>query len=112
MNDSTRHWAAALADAWGIDAILEPLPGEFDLNSPINSTNLGAACGNSLPGWPCDKTLDELRAAWIRQTDPAKRRDALEAFHKRAYEALPYIPVGQFSPVYAVRNAIRHADRL
>lgn len=86
--------------------------GEFDLNSPINSTNLGAACGNSLPGWPCDKTLDELRAAWIRQTDPAKRRDALEAFHKRAYEALPYIPVGQFSPVYAVRSAIRHADRL
>ena len=32
MNDTTRHWAAALADAWGIDAVLEPLPGEFDLN--------------------------------------------------------------------------------
>lgn len=86
--------------------------GEFDLNSPINSTNLGAACGNSLPGWPCDKKLDELRAAWIRQTDPAKRREALEAFHKRAYETLPYIPVGQFSQAYAVRNGVRHTDRL
>lgn len=32
MNDITGHWAAALADAWGIDATLEPLPGEFDLN--------------------------------------------------------------------------------
>ena len=32
MNDTTRHWAASLADAWGIDAVLEPLPGEFDLN--------------------------------------------------------------------------------
>src|SRR5450830_916249 len=86
--------------------------GEFDVDSPINNTNLGAACGDSLPGWPCDKTLDELRAAWIRQTDPVKRREALEAFHKRAYEAVPYIPVGQFSQVYAVRNAIGHADRL
>lgn len=86
--------------------------GEFDLNSPINSTNLGAACGNSLPGWPCDKQLDELRTAWIRQTDPAKRREALEAFHRRAYEALPYIPVGQFSPAYAVRTSVRNADKL
>ncbi len=32
MNQTTTHWATALADAWGIDATLEPLPGEFDLN--------------------------------------------------------------------------------
>ena len=32
MNDTTKYWAAALADAWNIDARLEPLPGEFDLN--------------------------------------------------------------------------------
>jgi peptide/nickel transport system substrate-binding protein len=86
--------------------------GEFDLNSPINSTNLGAACGNSLPGWPCDEQLDKLRTAWIQQTEPAARRRALEAFHRRAYETLPYIPVGQFSPAYGARATLKHTDLL
>ena len=26
------HWTSTLAEGWGLDAILEPLPGEFDLN--------------------------------------------------------------------------------
>jgi len=86
--------------------------GEFDLNSPINSTNLGAACGNTLPGWPCDAQLDTLRSAWIQQNEPAARRAALEAFQRRAYETLPYIPVGQFSPAYGVRASIKHANLL
>lgn len=32
MSTPLQHWTAALADAWGIDAILEPLAGEYDLN--------------------------------------------------------------------------------
>ena len=32
LHDTTKHWAAALADAWHITATLEALPGEFDLN--------------------------------------------------------------------------------
>ena len=52
--------------------------GEFDVDSPITNAYLSAACGNSLPGWPCDKALDELRTAWLRETDPAKRRGVLE----------------------------------
>jgi peptide/nickel transport system substrate-binding protein len=86
--------------------------GEFDLNSPINSTNLGAACGNSLPGWPCDEQLDKLRTDWIQQTEPAARRTALEAFQRRAYETLPYVPVGQFSPAYGVRASLKHTELL
>jgi Ser/Thr protein kinase RdoA (MazF antagonist) len=27
-----QHWARTLADTWGIEAELSPLPGEFDLN--------------------------------------------------------------------------------
>ena len=86
--------------------------GEFDLNSPINSTNLGAACGNTLPGWPCDEQLDKLRTAWIQQTESGARRAALEAFQRRAYETLPYIPVGQFSPAYGVRASVKHSELL
>ena len=53
--------------------------GEFDVNSPITNAYLSASCGNSLPGWPCDKPLDELRTAWIRETVPAKRKELLDA---------------------------------
>jgi peptide/nickel transport system substrate-binding protein len=86
--------------------------GEFDVDSPITNAYLSAACGNTLPGWPCDKQLDELRTAWLRETDAAKRREALDAFQKRAYETVPYISVGQYSAAFAARKSLKGADRL
>jgi peptide/nickel transport system substrate-binding protein len=85
---------------------------EFAINSPIVSTNLSAACGNTLPGWPCDPPLDALRAAWIKETVPAKRRQLLEAFQRRAYEAVPYINLGQFSPAAAARKELKGVDKM
>ena len=85
---------------------------EFSINSPIVSTYLGAACGNSLPGWPCDKTLDELRSAWIQATVPAKRREALDAFQRRAFETVPYINLGQYFPASGARKELKGADRV
>jgi peptide/nickel transport system substrate-binding protein len=86
--------------------------GSFDADSPITNAYLSAACGTSLPGWPCDKPLDELRTAWLKETQPAKRKALLDEFHARAFEALPYIPVGQYSPAMAVRKEIKGADKL
>ena len=85
---------------------------EFSINSPIVSTYLGAACGNSLPGWPCDKTLDELRSGWIQATVPAKRREALDAFQRRAFETVPYINLGQYFPASGARKELKGADRV
>ena len=86
--------------------------GEFDVDSPITNAYLSAACGNSLPGWPCDKELDELRTAWLRELDPGKRRSLLDAFQKRAFEAVPYISVGQYSAAFAARKDLRNLDRM
>ncbi|MGO4392259.1 ABC transporter substrate-binding protein [Variovorax sp. M-6] len=86
--------------------------GEFDVNSPIANAYLGAACGNTLPGWPCDKALDELRSAWIRETAPAKRRELLDAFQKRAYETVPYVSAGQYSAAFAARASLKGVDKL
>jgi peptide/nickel transport system substrate-binding protein len=86
--------------------------GEFDADSPLTNVYLSAACGNSLPGWPCDKPLDELRTAWVRQTVPAERRKALDAFQARAYEAVPYINAGQYSAAYAARANLKGLDKL
>jgi peptide/nickel transport system substrate-binding protein len=86
--------------------------GGFDADSPVTNAYLSAACGTSLPGWPCDKQLDELRTAWIKETVPAKRRQLLDAFQKRAYEALPYISVGQYTPAIAFRKTIKGGEKL
>ncbi|MFT3816799.1 MAG: ABC transporter substrate-binding protein [Rubrivivax sp.] len=86
--------------------------GQFDVNSPITNAYLGAPCGTSLPGWPCDKTLDELRTAWIKETVPAKRKQLLDAFHRRAFEAVPYVNAGQYSATYAARASLKNLDKL
>ncbi|HEY4068771.1 MAG TPA: ABC transporter substrate-binding protein [Burkholderiaceae bacterium] len=86
--------------------------GEFDVNSPITNAYLSAACGNSLPGWPCDKPLDELRSAWIKEGVPAKRKELLDAFQKRAYEAVPYVNAGQYSAAFAARASLKGLDKL
>ncbi len=86
--------------------------GEFDANSPIANAYLSAACGNSLPGWPCDKKLDELRTAWLKETVPARRKELLDAFQSRAYEAVPYINAGQYSAAFAARSSLKGVDKL
>jgi len=86
--------------------------GQFDVNSPINNAYLGAPCGTSLPGWPCDKQLDELRAAWIKETVPAKRKQLLDAFQRRAFEAVPYVNAGQYSAAFAARANLKNIDKL
>lgn len=85
---------------------------ETSADSPLNNFMLGAACGNSMPGWPCDQRLDELRAAWLRESSPAKRKEILDAFQSRAYEVVPYIPLGQYSGAFAVSRKLRNAERI
>ncbi len=84
----------------------------FDANSPINNFMLGAACGNSMPGWPCDAKLDELRRSWVAAVTPEERKARLDAFQARAFEVVPYAPVGQFWAAYAVRADVGHTERL
>ena len=100
---------APAAGGWNIYVTVA---GEFDVNSPISNAYLGVACGSSMPGWPCDKPLDELRTAWIKETVPAKRKQLLDAFQARAYEAIPYVNAGQYSAAYAARASLKGLDKL
>lgn len=100
---------APAAGGWNIYVTVA---GQFDVNSPISNAYLGVACGSSMPGWPCDKPLDELRTAWIKETVPAKRKQLLDAFQARAYEAIPYVNAGQYSAAYAARASLKGLDKL
>ena len=100
---------APAAGGWNVYVTVA---GEFDANSPITNAYLSPACGNSLPGWPCDKELDALRAAWLQSTDAGQRKQRLDAFQTRAFEAVPYINAGQYSAAFAARANLKGADKL
>lgn len=82
------------------------------VDSPLSNFMLGASCGNDMPGWPCDKELDELRNSWIRATDTAERKKALDAFQRRAFKTVPYIPLGQYYGVFAVNKNVQNYQAL
>ncbi|MEO5882499.1 MAG: ABC transporter substrate-binding protein [Caldimonas sp.] len=86
--------------------------GGFDADSPITNAYLGASCGTPLPGWPCNKELDELRTAWLKESNPGRRKELLDKFHTQAFEALPYVNAGQYSPVGALRKEIKGTEHL
>ncbi len=78
--------------------------GYFDASTPVTNPWLSAPCGNGLPGWPCDKKLDELRAQWIAEGDEAKSKELAAKMQARAYESVPYVIWGEFKPVIATRG--------
>lgn len=84
---------------------------EFDANSPITSM-LGPPCGADEPGWACDAKLDQLRKRWVQARAGAERKAALEAFHTRVYEVVPYAMGGQYSTASAVRKSLKGVEHL
>jgi peptide/nickel transport system substrate-binding protein len=57
-----------------------------------------------LPGWPDDEKLEALRAAWFAATDEATRREIAAQIQQRAFEVVPFIPLGQYLARTAVRS--------
>jgi peptide/nickel transport system substrate-binding protein len=108
---AARRTKRTAADAGGW-SVYVTMAGMFDVSSPVTNGYLSAACDSSLPGWPCDKQLDDIRNQWIHATDPAQRKRLLDAFQTRAYAASPYANYGQFSAAYAVRRSVTGTDKL
>ncbi|MGE0736100.1 MAG: ABC transporter substrate-binding protein [Alphaproteobacteria bacterium] len=78
----------------------------IDIFSPASHLYVSAPCAKGPPGWPCDKGIEDLRDAWAKQADPAKRKEIAVALQKRAYEMVPYISTGQFRQPVAYRDSL------
>lgn len=62
MTHAERHWASVLNEAWGIDAVLQPLPGEFDLNFLATARD-GSGCVLKVMREGCDAEFVSLLCA-------------------------------------------------
>jgi len=77
-----------------------------DLLDPIVSAFVGAACDKAAIGWPCDAKLEELRDAFAKTTDPAKRKEYAEAVQVRESEYPTFAHLGQFNIPTAKRTTV------
>jgi len=55
-------------------------------------------------GWPTDPDLEALRDAWLDAPDLATQKRLAAQIHVKAFEDVPYFPLGLFF-VYAVYRA-------
>ncbi len=58
-------------------------------------------------GWPSDDTIEALRTQWIKATDSETRQEVAAKIQQRAFEVLPYIPIGLYSPKTAYRKNVK-----
>jgi peptide/nickel transport system substrate-binding protein len=48
-----------------------------------------------------------MRIEYAYETDPAKQKALVEAMHKRLWEVLPYLPLGQFKQPFLWRKNVK-----
>jgi len=77
-----------------------------DVLDPVMSAFVGASCEKAAIGWPCDARIEELRDAFARTTDPAKRKEIAEAVQVRVSEYPTHIQLGQFNIPSAIRTSV------
>ena len=71
---------------------------------PLTNLSLDTSCPAARwAGFPCDPEGERLRQTFLAAPDNAARQAAYEAFHRRMWEFLPYIPTGQFDVMSAYR---------
>jgi peptide/nickel transport system substrate-binding protein len=58
-------------------------------------------------GWPSDEKLEALRTEWMKTSDDAARKAIAVKIQERAFEIVPYVPLGQFSSVTAYRKSVK-----
>ena len=78
------------------------------VNSPLTNFTIDSGCGRAnWFGWPCDEEVERLRATYVTAPDDTARKAALVALHRRLWETLPTIPIGQYMTPYAARSNIK-----
>jgi peptide/nickel transport system substrate-binding protein len=75
-----------------------------EYRDPVFATNLRGNGQDAWFGWPSDPELERMRTTWMDSTDPAERRRLDTEIQARAFETVPFIPLGQYLPPAAWRS--------
>ena len=74
--------------------------------TPAASTLLRANGSAGWFGWPDDPELESLRAEWFDAPDLTAQRAIAGRMQRRAFETVPFVPLGQYFQATAYRNTL------
>ena len=75
-----------------------------EYRDPVFATNMRGNGDKAWFGWPTDAEMESMRTAWMDSTDPAEQKRLDAATQLRAFETVPFIPLGQYLPPAAFRK--------
>ena len=75
-----------------------------EYRDPIFASTLRGNGLGGFFGWPTDPVAEELRDRWIDSTDAAEQKRLDGEIQARAFQTVPFIPLGQYFPPAAWRS--------
>ncbi len=75
-----------------------------EYRDPIFASNIRANGRNAWFGWPEDEQLESMRTRWMDGTEEAELKRLDREIQARAFEVVPFIPLGQYLPPTAWRR--------
>jgi peptide/nickel transport system substrate-binding protein len=108
----TMEWSVMLARRLKTDppdqggwSVMHTYAPALDLLNPVAAYVLTAPCAKTgWPGWACDPQMEQLRDAYGRELDPAKRKEIAEQIQLEAVKLVPIVLLGQFFQPVAYRT--------
>jgi peptide/nickel transport system substrate-binding protein len=87
--------------------IFHTTTGAAPMSSPLTSVVTSLTCdGKNWVGWPCDEQAEKLRDEFVRERDPAKRKEILDKLNARLWEVVPLVLLGQYNQPFAWRKNV------
>ena len=78
-----------------------------DILNPIAANFTVANGDKAWFGWPKDDQIEQLRMDWLKAADSEARQEVAAKLQLRAFETVPYVPTGQWSPKTAYRKNVK-----
>ena len=75
-----------------------------EYRDPVFATNLRGNGKDAWFGWPNDEEIEALRNAWMDASEDVDRKKLDIQIQARAFETVPFVPLGQYLPPSAYRS--------
>ena len=79
---------------------------QVDILDPLMTPYLAATCDKARAGWPCDESMEAVRAAHARAQSLAEMRHIAERAQVLNTTVVTHIPLGAWYGVSAVRSNV------
>lgn len=105
----SRRASKAPVDRGGWSIFLTMFPG-FAILDPGIDAPLRANGADAWFGWPNDPVIEKLRDAWISTPNEAERKQIAADIQRRAFQSLPFVPLGEYSSRTAFHKNLTGVD--